>query len=126
MGRRKANRPKKKNGETPRNRPVLLRGDKTLPEKQRHFTAVECQKELGFKFVQVYYSELKLNAHFVEDALQSRLMCYFLGVRLWREVAKGQTEKDKTPEEGVIYKVFVTYSFHEHTAINEGECRVNP
>jgi hypothetical protein len=126
MGRRGANQPRKRDGETPLNRPVLLRGDKTLPEKQRHFTAKQCEDELQMKYVMVYFTELKLNAHFVEDARQSRLMCYPLGVRLWRKVAKGQTEKDKTPEEGVMYKVFVTYGFGVHTAINEGECRVNP
>jgi hypothetical protein len=123
---RRANRPKKKDGKKPCNRPVLLRGDETLHEKKRHFTAKQCEDELQMKHTMVYFTELKLNAHMVEDALQTRLQCYPLGVRLWREVAKGQTEKDKTPEEGVAYKVFVTYSFGMHTAINEGECRVVP
>jgi hypothetical protein len=126
LGRRGANRPKRKDGTQPLNRPVLLRGDKTLPEKKRHFTAGECQKELGFKFVQVYCTDLKLNAHMIEDAMQTRLQCYPLGVRLWREVAKGQGDQHEPPEEGVAHKVFVTYSFGVHAAINEGECRVNP
>jgi hypothetical protein len=34
------------------------------------------------KHLQVYFSELKLNCHFVENALQKRLQCYPLGVRL--------------------------------------------
>jgi hypothetical protein len=38
----------------------------------------------------------------------------------------GQGERDKSPEEGVAYKVFVTYSFGVHAAIDEGECRVVP
>jgi hypothetical protein len=126
MGRRGANRPKRKDGTTPLNRPVLLRGDKALPEKKRHFTAKQCEDELQMKHTMVYFTELKINAHMIEDAMQTRMQAYRLGVRLWREVAKGQGEKDKTPEEGVAYKVFVTYSFGVHTAINEGECRVNP
>jgi hypothetical protein len=124
LGRRGANARKKKDGTTRRNRPVLLRGDKTLPEKKRHFTDGECQKELGFKFVQVYCTKLKLNAHMVEDALQTRLHDYPLGVRLWRHVAMGQGDKAAPPEEGVAHKVFVTYSFGVHTAINERKCRV--
>ena len=104
---------------------MLLRCDKTLPEKKRHFTAKQCQDELHMKYVQVYFSELKLNAHFVEDALQTRLQCYDLGVRLWREVAMGQGNKATEPEVGVMYKVFVTYSFDVHAAIKEGVCYVN-
>jgi hypothetical protein len=99
-----ANRPRKRDGEIPRNRPVLLRGDKTLPKKKRHFTAKKCQDELQTQCVMVYFSELKLNAHLVEDALQTRMQCYPLGVRLWREVAKGQGEKDKPPQKDVMYK----------------------
>jgi hypothetical protein len=98
------------------NLPVLLRGDKTLPEEKRHFTAMECQDELHMKCVQVNFSELKLNAHLVEDALQTRMQCYPLGVRLWQEMAMGQGEKDKPPEENVAYKVFVTYSFGLHAS----------
>jgi hypothetical protein len=126
LGRRGANRPKQKKGETPLNRPVLLRGDETLDEKKRHFTAVECQTELQMKYTMVYFTELKLNAHMVEDALQIRLQCYPLGVRLWRELAKGQGDQHEPPKKGVVYKVFVTYIFGVHTAINEGECRVIP
>jgi hypothetical protein len=78
LGRRGANRPKNQDGTTPPNRPVLLRVDMTLDEKKRHFTAGECQKELGFKFVQVYCTDLKLNAHMVEDAMQTRMQKYRL------------------------------------------------
>jgi hypothetical protein len=46
-----------------------------------------------------------------------------LGVRLWRDVAMGQGEKDNEPEMGVVYKVFVT--FNVHAAIKEGVCYVN-
>jgi hypothetical protein len=74
------------------------------------------------KNVRVYFSELKPNCHLVEDALQTRLQDYPLGVRLWREVAMGQGEKDEPPKEDVVYKVFVTYSFNVHTAIKEGVC----
>jgi hypothetical protein len=76
MGRHGANLPRKRDGEIPRNRPVLLRRDGNLPEKQPHFTAMLCREELHMKYVMVYFSELKLNCHFVEDALQSRLQCY--------------------------------------------------
>jgi hypothetical protein len=87
--------------ERPRlNRPVLLHRDKKLPEKKQHFTAKQCRDEPGIKCVQVYFSNLCLNAYAVEDALQNRLQCYPLGVRLWREVAKGQKEKDKKPNTG--------------------------
>jgi hypothetical protein len=68
MGRRGANLPRKRDGEIPRNRPMLLRGDKTLPEEKRHFTAKQCQDELHMKYVQVNFTELKLNAHLLEDA----------------------------------------------------------
>jgi hypothetical protein len=76
MGRHRANLPRKQKGEIPRKRPVLLRGDKTLTENKRHFTAMERQDELHMKYVQVYFSELKLNAHLVEEALQTRMQCY--------------------------------------------------
>jgi hypothetical protein len=62
MGRRGANRPKNQDGTTPLNRPVLLRGDKTLHEKKRHFTAKQCEDELQMKYTMVYCSKLKLNA----------------------------------------------------------------
>jgi hypothetical protein len=126
LGRRGANRQKNKNGEQPLNRPVLLRGDKTLHEKKRHFTAKQCEDELQMKYTMVYCTELKLNAHMVEDALQTRLQCYPMGVRLWREVAKGQGDPHEPPKKGVAYKVFVTFSFGLHTAIIEGKCRVVP
>ena len=77
------------------------------------------------KYVQVYCTDLKFNAHSVEDALQTRLQCYDLGVRLWREVAKGQGDKAREPKKDVAYKVFVTYSFHVHAAIKKGVCYVN-
>jgi hypothetical protein len=38
----------------------------------------------------------------------------------------GRGETDKPPEEDVVYKVFVTYSFNVHAAINEGVCYVKP
>jgi hypothetical protein len=94
-----------------------------LPEEKRHFTAKQCQVELQMQCVVVYFTELKLNAHLVEDALHSRLMCYPLGVRLWREVAMGQGEKDESPKEDVVYKV--SYSYHVHAAIKKGVCYVN-
>jgi hypothetical protein len=123
MGRRGANQTKNQDGTTRRNRPVLRR-DKTLPEKKRHFTAKKCQKELGFKFVQVYCTKLKLNAHMIENAMQTRMQKYPLGIRLWRQVAKGQGDKAAKPKKDVAHKVFVTYSFGVHAAIKEGKCRV--
>jgi hypothetical protein len=48
-----------------------------------------------------------------------------LGVRLWREVAKGQTERDKPAREGRGVQGFRDLSFHVHSAINQGVCYVN-
>ena len=71
LGRRGANRKKRKrDGKTPLNRPVLLRGDRTLPEKKRHFTPKEAREELGMDSLMLYFSEVCLNAYDVEDALQ--------------------------------------------------------
>jgi hypothetical protein len=114
---------KKRNGETPLNQPVMLRGDKKLREKKQHFTATQCIEELGMKCVQcvqVFFSELCFNACAMEDALQTSLQCYRLGTRLWREVAKDQKDRDKPPEEDVAYKVFITYSFDVQAAIKKG------
>jgi hypothetical protein len=69
LGRRGTNQPRKRDGEIPRNRPVLLRGDRNLPAEKRHFAAKQCHVELSMKYLQVYFNELKMNAHFVEDAL---------------------------------------------------------
>jgi hypothetical protein len=76
LGRHGANLPRKRDGEITRQRPVLLRGDKTLPKKEPHFAANQCRDELHMKYVQVHFSDLKLNAHLVEDALQNRLLYY--------------------------------------------------
>jgi hypothetical protein len=60
LGRRSANRPRKRDGKKPRQRPVLLRGDNTLPEKKRHFTAKRCRDELSMKHV--FFSSSSMRA----------------------------------------------------------------
>jgi hypothetical protein len=125
LGRHGANLPRKRDGEITRQRPVLLRGDKTLPEKEPHFAANQCRDELHMKYVQVHFSDLKLNAHLVEDALQTKLQCCHWASGSGGRLAKGQTERDKPPEKDVVYKVFATYNFNVHAAINEGVCYVN-
>jgi hypothetical protein len=53
LGRRSANLPRKRDGQIRRQRPVLLHGDRNLPEKKRHFTAKQCQDELQIQCVEV-------------------------------------------------------------------------
>ena len=119
LGRRSANLPRKKDGKIPRNRPVLLRADTKLPEEKQHFTPVEARKELDFDSILLFCSALCLNAYEVEDALQSKLNHLPLGRKLWRE-----KEADKSPKDGVAYKVFCTFSFGITAAIKEGKCRL--
>ena len=125
LGRRGANKKRKRDGTFPLNRPVLLRGDLTLPEERCHFTAKEAREELGMKCEMVYVSELCINSYNVEDALQRELNGLPLGQKLWREIAKGQKEAHREPADDVAYKVFVTYSFDIQTAITKGVCREN-
>ena len=126
LGRRGANiKKRKRDGKIPLNRPVLLRGDRTLPPEKQHFTPKEAREELGMKCVMLYLSELRMNSYNVEDALQRELKTLRLSQRLWREIAKGQKEAHQEPENDVAYKVFVTFAFDIQAAINAGVCRVN-
>jgi hypothetical protein len=72
-------------------------------------TQRQAERELGFKYVELYCSTLKINARRVEDALQKRFQYLPLGTRLWRCIDKGA--KYDTPEDaGKVHKVFLTYS----------------
>eukprot|EP00324_Dicrateria_rotunda_P011324 CAMPEP_0206174652 /NCGR_PEP_ID=MMETSP1474-20131121/52699_1 /ASSEMBLY_ACC=CAM_ASM_001110 /TAXON_ID=97495 /ORGANISM="Imantonia sp., Strain RCC918" /LENGTH=297 /DNA_ID=CAMNT_0053584359 /DNA_START=89 /DNA_END=979 /DNA_ORIENTATION=- len=91
------------NGHDSRNRPVLLwaNGD-TITMKQ-------AEQQLGFRYIEIYASTLKLNARRVESALQQRFQYMPLGPRLWRGPDKGA--KYDTPEDAhKVHKVFVTFS----------------
>ena len=65
------------------NRPVLLWPDGST------ISMTDAQTELGFTFFEVYSSTLKINARYVENALQQRYQRLPLGQRLWRCVDKG-------------------------------------
>jgi hypothetical protein len=107
-------------------RPVLLRGDENPHAKRQHFTPPEARKQLGFKSIQLFCSELILNAYQVEEELQTQLHHLPLGVRLWREIAMGQKDAGRLPKDGMAYKVFITYSFEVQAAINDNKCIVIP
>ena len=59
-----------------RNRPVLLWAHDSV------ITQKEAETELGFKYIELYASTLKINARRVEDALQKRFQYLPLGTRL--------------------------------------------
>ena len=85
-----------------RNRPVLLWPDSTT------ITMQQAEEELGFQYVEVYASTLKINARAVEDALQVRYQHLPLGQRLWRCADKG-SKYDKEID-GKLHRVFITCS----------------
>ena len=69
----------------------------------------DAQTELGFTFFEVYSSTLKINARYVEKALQQRYQRLLpLGQRLWRCVDKGS--KYDTEVDGKLLKVFIAFS----------------
>ena len=65
---------------------------------------------LGFKYVELFESKLKVNARMVEDALQRRYHTQLpLGVRLWRGPDRG-SKFDRVTDTPKAHKVFVSLS----------------
>ena len=86
-----------------RNRPVLLwPNDSVITQKQ-------AEENLGFKYIELYSSTLKINARRVEKALQERFQHLPLGTRLWRAPDKGP-KYDQPEDAGKVHKVFLTFS----------------
>jgi hypothetical protein len=86
-----------------RNRPVLLWAHDTV------ITQKEAEVDLGFKYVELYASTLKINARRIEEALQKRFQYLPLGTRLWRCPDKG-AKYDKPEDVGKVHKVYLTFS----------------
>ena len=86
-----------------RNRPVLLWADDSV------ITQKEAETQLGFKYIELYSSTLKINARRVEAALQMRFQHLPLGTRLWRCVDKG-SKYDQPEDAGKVHKVYLTFS----------------
>jgi hypothetical protein len=86
-----------------RNRPVLLWAHDSV------ITQKEADMHLGFKYIELYTSTIKLNARRVEAAFQKRFQHLPLGTRLWRAPDKG-AKYDQPEDAGKVHKVFLTYS----------------
>ena len=86
-----------------RNRPVLLWAHDSI------ITQKEAEGELGFKYIELYSSTLKINARRVEKALQERFQHLPLGTRLWRAPDMGP-KYDKPEDAGKVHKVFLAFS----------------
>ena len=69
----------------------------------------EAERQLDFKYVEIYSSTMKLNARRVEEALQNRFQHLPLGVRLWRYPDKG-SKYDTEVDKGKVHKVFIAFS----------------
>ena len=78
---------------------------------------------LGFTFFEVYSSTLKINARYVEAALQMRYQHLPLGLRLWRHPDKGK--KYDTEIDGKLHKVFITSSPCVAQMLCERKIKVN-
>ena len=102
---------------TARNRPVLLWSDNTT------ITMKQAQTDVGFTFVELYSSTLKVNARYVENALQERYQHLPLGLRLWRHPDKG--EKYDKEIDGKLHKVFLASSPLVAQMLAEREIKVN-
>ena len=85
------------------NKPVLLWAHDCV------ITQKEAETELGFKYIELYSSTLKINARRVEKALQERFQHLPLGTRLWRAPDKGP-KYDQPEDAGKVHKVFLTFS----------------
>ena len=90
-------------GSETRNRPVLVWPAGGI------ITMKQAELQLGFKYVEIYSSTLKVNARRVEHALQVRYQYLPLGVRLWRAPDKG-AKYDRADDACFVHKVFVTLS----------------
>ena len=91
------------------NRPVLQFLQKDLSMKV--ITEKQARQELGFQSFVVFRDSLRLNASTVEDCMQKGLNNLKLGVRLHREVAKGQKAEEKdAADPDYLVKVFVTFA----------------
>ena len=86
-----------------RNRPVLIWAHDSV------ITQKAAETELGFKYIELYSSTLKINARRVEKAFQKRFQYLPLGTRLWRHPDKG-CKYDQPEDAGKVHKVFLTFS----------------
>ena len=100
-----------------RNKPVLLWADDST------ITMKDAKNLLGFTFFEVYSSTLKINARYVEAALQMRYQHLPLGLRLWRYPDKG-AKYDKEID-GKLHKVFITCSPRVGQMLAERQIKVN-
>mgnify|MGYP004294808473 CR=1 FL=1 len=99
-----------------RNRPVLVW------QNGNTITQVQATRILGFKFVELFASTLKINARRVEDALQRRFQRLPLGTRLWRQVDRG-AKYDKALD-GKVHKTFLTFSPLVDQAIRDKKIKI--
>ena len=82
-------------------------------EFRRHFTTGEAKNRLGGVGVEVFSTQLRVNASAVEDKLQT-FMKETLNVkypqRLFKHIAKGKKEEDEDTLTGVhtIHRTFLT------------------
>ena len=91
-------------------------------DRRRHWRK-DAKNLLGFTFFEVYSSTLKINARYVEAALQMRYQHLPLGLRLWRCPDKGP-KYDKEID-GKLHKVFITCSPRVGQMLAERQIKVN-
>ena len=100
-----------------RNRPVLVWADGST------ISMGQAVSQLGFEYFEIYASSLKINARYVECALQKRLQHLPLGMRLWRHPDKG-AKFDKAVD-GKVHKVFITISWRVAQMLAAQKIKVN-
>ena len=97
------------NGKSVKGRPILMRD----AEFNRHFTGTEAKDVLGAVGVEVFKTQLRVNASAMEDKIQ-KYMKETLNVkypqRLFRDIAKGKKCEDEDTLCGVstIHRTFLT------------------
>ena len=72
-------------------------------------TQTQAERQLGFEYIELYASTLKINARRVEEAFQKRFQYLPLGTRLWRHPDKG-CKYDQPTDAGKVHKVYLTFS----------------
>jgi hypothetical protein len=117
-----------------RNRPVLLRNDRSTIKESfaRNILNYRCKCYffciISFYVcdictvvaILVYENRVCENASLVEDQLQRSLHERLpLGIRLWRAIAKGGFSEEKKQDRSLVWKVFVGYFPKEMLTTNQ-------
>jgi hypothetical protein len=107
------------------NRPSLQWPAPAGSTKTILITMAEARRQLGFRSVELYVNEEKLNTTAIESLLQSHFHHLELGRRFWRAVGCGRkSDFDKAFKRRHL--VYLTYSFEVRGMIDAGKVVVVP